>query len=424
MMRQDAKIIIDQSIKDMLPDSAVEQALNGVALQGDIYVAAFGKAGWQMAYAASQILGDRIKKGVVVTKYDHSKGEIPAFQIVEAGHPVPDANSVRGAEAIMGLMQEAGTQDTVVLLVSGGGSALLEKPEEGLTLEDIQEVTGQLLKCGAAIQEMNVLRKRLSAVKGGKLAKTCPNTKIYQIVLSDIIDDNLEMIASGPACADTSTYEDVCRIKEKYGLVFSGNVEDALRKETPNETPNVESVITGSVRELCRSAAKHAERLGYTPYIVTTSLDCEAREAGAFMASMARSVSGLESFPDACGDWENFSWTRPCAIIAGGETIVNLTGHGLGGRNQELALSAARGIDGLENTVIFSLGSDGTDGPTDAAGGIVDGMTISRMREIGIDCEKVLKENDSYSALKAVDGLIMTGATGTNVNDVAVVLCR
>lgn len=413
-MRKEAERIISQSIRDMLPDRAVEQALSGIQLNGNIYVAAFGKAGWQMAYAASKILNGRMKQGVIVTKYQHSKGELPKFSVIEAGHPVPDENSVKGADMIMDLMRQAGADDTVVLLVSGGGSALLEKPEEGLTLQDIQDVTTRLLQCGAAIGEINVIRKRLSAVKGGKLAQLCPQTRIYQVVLSDIIDDDLEMIASGPACADTSTYEDVCRIKNKYGLEFSEHIEAALRMETPDRIDHVDSIITGSVRELCRSAAKNARELGYEPYIITTSLDCEAREAGTFMASIARSVDRMGPM----------GFRRPCAIIAGGETVVNLTGHGKGGRNQELALSAARGMDGMEHTVLFSLGSDGTDGPTDAAGGIVDGMTMSRMREMGIDCEKVLRNNDAYHALKEIGGLIMTGATGTNVNDVAVILCR
>lgn len=413
-MRDDAKKIISRSIQDILPDQAVEHALSGAALSGDIYVAAFGKAGWQMAYAAAKILKNRMKQGVVVTKYEHSKGEIPGFSVIEAGHPVPDENSVKGAQQIMELMEQAGEGDTVVLLLSGGGSALLEKPEKGLTLNDIQEVTTMLLECGAAIQEINVIRKRLSAVKGGKLAQICKKARIYQVVLSDIIDDNLEMIASGPAIADTSTYEDVLRIKEKYGLVFSEKIEAALRTETPDVIDHVDSVITGSVRELCRSVAQNAGELGYKPYILTTSLDCEAREAGTFLASIARSI----------GSVEQTSFSKPCAIIAGGETVVTLTGHGKGGRNQELALSAARGIDGLENTLVFSLGSDGTDGPTDAAGGIVDGSVMTQLRRRGIDCEKILKDHDSYHALKEINGLIVTGATGTNVNDVTVILCK
>ncbi len=413
-MLEDAKQIITCSIQDMLPDRAVAQALHKVTLQGNIYVVSFGKAGWQMASAASAILGDRIKKGVIVTKYGHSKGKLSCFSIVEAGHPVPDDNSVRGADMTVSLLREAKKGDTVILLVSGGGSSLLEKPEEGLSLENIQEVTKKLLQCGAAIQEINVIRKRLSAVKGGKLAGLCRESKIYQIVLSDIIDDNMEMIASGPACADTSTYGDVCRIKDKYGLEFTEKVEKALKKETPAVIENVDSMITGSVRELCRSAARHAQKLGYTPHIIATDLNCQAREAGSFMASIARGI----------GKTERDGWKRPCAIIAGGETIVNLTGHGMGGRNQELALSAAAGIQGMRDTLIFSVGSDGTDGPTDAAGGIVDGTTIDRLKELGINWEKVLRDNDSYHALKQIGGLIMTGATGTNVNDVSVILCK
>lgn len=412
-MREDAIAIIEHSLREVLPDRAVENALSKITTEGDIYVAAFGKAAWQMAAAAKRILEGRIRRGVIVTKYSHSKGTLPGFTVVEAGHPVPDENSILGADMVMDVMSQAGKDDTVILLVSGGGSSLLEKPEEGLTLKDVQEVTEKLLQCGAAIQEINVIRKRLSAVKGGKLALVC-QAKIYQIVLSDIIDDNLEMIASGPACADTSSYEDVVRIKEKYGLSFPEKIETALKSETPDRIDNVDSVITGSVRELCRSVAKNAKVRGYDPFILTTELDCEAREAGKFMASIARYMNS--AMPHR--------FSRPCALIAGGETVVNLTGHGKGGRNQELVLSAARGIEGLENTVVFSLGSDGTDGPTDAAGGIADGATMDRLRRLGIDCDVILRENDSYTALKQIDGLIMTGATGTNVNDVTVVLCR
>ena len=413
-IRDDVDFIIQNSIRDVLPDRAVKNALSGIALEGDVYVAAFGKAAWQMAFAAEEILGQRIRQGVIVTKYGHSKGPLTGFEVIEAGHPVPDGNSSLGAERIMALMAMAEKGDTVILLVSGGGSALIEKPAAGLSLQDIQSVTEMLLKCGAAIQEMNVIRKRLSAVKGGKLAKACRGARIYQIVLSDIIDDNLEMIASGPACEDTSTYGDVMKIKEKYHLTFPDKIEEALKAEPPTEIGCVNSLITGSVRELCRSVARHAQKLGYSPVILTTELDCEAKEAGKFMASIARSVNapGGGGFP------------RPCALIAGGETVVNLTGSGKGGRNQELALSAAGGIEGLTDTVIFSVGSDGTDGPTDAAGGVVDGTTVGKLKELGIDYNKYLRENDSYSALKEIDGLIITGATGTNVNDVAVVLCK
>lgn len=413
-MREDAKKIMEYSIKEVLPDAAVKKALDGKSFSGDLYVISFGKAGWQMAYAAYQTLGGKIKKGIVVTKYQHIKGEIPGFRMIEAGHPVPDKNSVYGAECVMELVREAGDQDTILLLVSGGGSALLEKPEEGLSLKQIQEVTGQLLKCGAKIEEINTIRKRLSAVKGGKLAALAGKTPVFQIVLSDIIDDNLQMIASGPACADSSKYEDVVRIREKYQLKFSTPVEEALKKETVRELSNVTTVITGSVKQLCRAAAEAAQRLGYRPYVLTTSLDGEAREAGRFLASAARNISE--------GDRTGFE--KPCALIAGGETVVTLTGKGLGGRNQELAFAGAAGIDGLSNVLIFSFGSDGTDGPTDAAGGIVDGDTMRKLRECGLNYAKVLKENDAYHALQKTDGLLITGPTGTNVNDVAVVLIR
>ncbi len=413
-MREDAEKIMSDSITEVLPDIAVKKALEGMKFEGNLYVISFGKAGWQMAYAASQILKGKIKKGVIVTKYHHIKGDIPGFQMIEAGHPIPDQNSIYGAECVMNLIKETTEKDTILMLISGGGSALLEKPEKGLSLEEIQEVTKQLLDCGAGIQEINTIRKRLSAVKGGKLAALAGGKAIYQIVLSDVIDNNLEMVASGPACADSSTCADVMKIKKKYGLHFSERVEETLRKETVKSLSNVSTVITGSVKELCRAVAKYAEKRGYKPYILTISMNGEAREAGRFLASIARDIHKEK----------NMGFVKPCALIAGGETVVTLTGNGMGGRNQELAFSGAAGIADLSDTLLFSFGSDGTDGPTDAAGGIVDGDTMNQLRECNLDYEEILKRNDTYHALKKVGGLLFTGATGTNVNDVAVVLIR
>ena len=257
--------------------------------------------------------------------------------------------------------------------------------------------------------EMNTIRKRLSAVKGGRFAQHCAPAKVFSIVLSDIIGDPLDMIASGPAYPDSSTCADARRIAEQYGLRLSPEASQCLERETPKVLDNVETLITGSVRELCAAASAACRELGYEPVLLTDSLDCEAREAGAFLAAVARAHQDTE---------------RSLAFLAGGETVVHLTGSGLGGRNQELALSAAAGIAGLEDTAVFSLGSDGTDGPTDAAGGFVDGGTKERLARQGVRIFEVLKNNDAYHALAACGGLLHTGATGTNVNDVAVLLIR
>ena len=418
-IRRHAEAIIQKTLADVLPDKAVQEALEKLNLRGRVFVLAVGKAAWVMAEAAGKWLEGReevwLEKGLVVTKYGHGKGELPRFAMMESGHPVPDENSVKAGQEAVRFVQEAGEEDTVLFLLSGGGSALLELPEEGLALSDIQEVTGQLLRCGADITEINLIRKKLSAVKGGKLAGFLKTKKAYSIILSDVIGGSEDMIASGLTYPDGSSPQEVRRIVEKYGLELSEPVENVLARagalenagdKFRRENGRVENHVVGSVRELCRAAARHAGELGYHPYILTDSMQGEAKEEGKRLASLADSPE----------------YERPFALIAGGETVVKVTGKGLGGRNQELALSAARFLEGKEDALLFSLGSDGTDGPTDAAGGMADGKTAERLRALGIQIEKVLRENDAYHALQAVDGLILTGATGTNVNDVAVLL--
>jgi glycerate 2-kinase len=409
---QDAHTIVQESIREVLPDSAVKNVLENTCFPKKVYVVAVGKAAWKMAAACEEVLKGQIEKGIVLTKYGHSEGDISRLEILEAGHPVPDENSVAGTQKILEMVSGLQEDDTLLFLLSGGGSALFEKPEEGLTLADIQEATELCLACGAHIEEINTLRKRLSAVKGGKFAKLCGKARILEIILSDVVGDRLDMIASGPACADTSTCADALRIVEKYNLPFRAEILSALQKETPDRIDNVEVHVTGSVSEFSRAAAKTAKSLGYTPYIVSTSVDCEARELGKYMASVARTIM---QEPDC-------AFHKPCAVICGGETVVTLKGKGKGGRNQEIALSAALGIEGRKNLVIFSVSSDGTDGPTDAAGGIVDGDTVGLLRSKGLEPEKMLAENDSYRALQQSGGLLLTGATGTNVNDITVLL--
>ncbi len=407
-MRRDAEIIVKKAIEKVLPDEAVRQALEGKVFgNGRVYIAAAGKAAWQMAHTAAGILGERLEAGVCVTKYDHVKGKIKKVNCCEAGHPVPDENSYKGTEAVLQMVSGLTAEDTVIFLLSGGGSALFEKPL--LPGEELADITRQLLACGADIVEMNTIRKRLSAVKGGKFAKLCEPAKVYSIVLSDILGDPLDMIASGPAYPDTSTCVQAMAIVEKYQLDLSAQALQLLGTETPKELDNVETVITGSVKNLCLAAADACRELGYEPVLLTDQLTCEAREAGAFLSAIAKSHQETK---------------KSLAFLAGGETVVHLTGKGKGGRNQELALSAAEGISGLPDTAVFSVGSDGTDGPTDAAGGYCDGETKGQLHALGIKIHEMLRENDAYHALEKTGGLLMTGATGTNVNDVAVLLIR
>lgn len=405
-IKEDAEKIIKQALQSCLPDKAVRRALKGKEFgNGKIVLVAIGKAAWQMAKCGAEYLGDRLSAGIVITKYGHNKGRIEHCTIVEAGHPVPDENSFVGTRQAIKLVENLRQEDTVIFLISGGGSALFENPL--ISPEELSDLTNQLLNCGANIVEMNTIRKRISAVKGGKFAKICEPAKVYAVVLSDILGDPLDMIASGPACSDSSTCEQALEIIDKYQISISEKILQLLKIETPKFLNNVETVVTGSVKELCRAAAKTCEELGYKTTILTDQLECQAREAGSMMASIAR------TYKDS---------NKPIAFIAGGETVVKVKGNGKGGRNQELALAAAEGIDGLENVVVFAVGSDGTDGPTDAAGGIVDGLTARKLRSLGIDIHNVLERNDAYSSLKQVDGLIFTGPTGTNVNDIACVL--
>lgn len=405
---QDADTIMQAALHAALPDTAVEKALGQLpACSGKLVLIAVGKAAWQMAHAAYAMLGSHINAGVVITKHGHAKGAIGPMDIREAGHPVPDEDSYTATEAALKAVSGLSGEDLVLFLLSGGGSAMFEKPL--IPPEDLEDITKQLLACGADITEINTLRKRFSGVKGGRFAQICAPARVFSIVLSDILGDPLDMIASGPAYPDSSTAEQALNIAKKYSLRLSRPARTLLTRETPKNLPNAQSLITGSVRQLCDAASEVSQSLGYRPVVLTAGLCCEAREAGSFLASIAQYHADTE---------------ESLAFIAGGETVVHLTGHGRGGRNQELALAACRGLDGLRDTLIFSIGSDGTDGPTDAAGGWVDGTSMRRLAEKGIELDAVLQDNDSYNALAAIGGLIITGPTGTNVNDLSVLLIR
>lgn len=445
-LRSEAEQIMGYAIGKMQPDAAVIRALEACSLSGRIYLAAVGKAAWQMANAAVRHLKTPIADGVIVTKYGHVKGDIPGVRCFEGGHPIPDENGLAGTQAILDMTADLTERDHVLFLVSGGGSALFEKPLVPLSV--LQELNRQLLAGGASITEINTLRKRLSAVKGGRFAKWCEPAGIDAIILSDVLGDPLDMIASGPAAQDRSTCEEALEIVEKYHLNVTEEVLSCLRQETPRQLNHVNSHVIGSVGQLCLAAAEKCRELGYEAYILTDRLCCEAREAGILLASLAGSspaagervttagsglttgeqdtaISTAESVPTPgkrvyLPKISSTSGKR--AYIAGGECVVHLHGKGLGGRNQELALAAAQGLAGIPNVAVFSVGSDGTDGPTDAAGGYVDGDSFDALEAKGIHIQDALANNDSYHALEAIGGLLKTGPTGTNVNDFSVVL--
>lgn len=408
-LREDADRIIAGAIKAVLPEEAVRSALRGFAVpcHGRVVLVAIGKAAWRMASAASGELGDRITRGLVVTKHGHSMGPIKDFEIIEAGHPMPDRHSYDAADKALALVHELSAQDRVLFLVSGGGSALFEQPL--VPPEEMADINEQLLRSGADITQVNTIRKRLSNVKGGRFGLACAPAQVVSVILSDIIGDPLDMIASGPAAADTTTCAQAINIAQRYSLRLSEEAFALLKRETPKRLPHVTSMIAGNVKALCAAAEESCRSWGYTAVTLADSVDCQARDLGLILASIAR---------------RHQDTATSLAFLMGGETVVQVTGNGKGGRNQEVALSAAAGIDGLCETSVFSFGSDGTDGPTDAAGGFVDTHTLKRMRALGIDAVDALTRNDAYPALSAVDGLIITGPTGTNVNDLSVVLIK
>lgn len=404
-LHEDALHIVTSAIDAVKPDAAVRRALQGATFPGRVFLVAVGKAGWQMAHAALQCLPTPPAQGIVVTKYGHVLTDLPGIRCLEAGHPVPDENTFAATQAVLDMTADLSPADTVLFLLSGGGSALFESPL--VPGAELQAITRQLLACGADIVEMNTIRKRLSEVKGGRFAAHCAPAGVQTIVLSDILGDPPDMIASGPAASDLSTCDEALKIAEKYDLQLSPAARTCLGTETPRHLDNVQMQIIGSVRELCAAAAAQCRALGYEPLYLTDRLNCEAREAGRFLAAIARSHAN-----DG----------KKLAFIAGGETVVRLTGSGLGGRNQEIALAAAENLSGLSNAAVISIGSDGTDGPTGAAGGYADGGTQAALASAGWNIADALRQNDAYHALQTVNGLVHTGPTGTNVNDVAIAL--
>jgi glycerate 2-kinase len=388
-----------------------------------IYVIGAGKASAAMAQPIEELLGERIKSGFINVKYGHTL-PLNIIQVNEAGHPVPDEAGLSGTKKIIELLKQTQEKDLVLFLISGGGSALLPYPVEGLTLEDKKQLTKRLLEVGATIHEINALRKHVSRVKGGRLAKLAYPSALISLILSDVIGDNLDSIASGPTVPDESTFGDCLNFLEKYDLrdkispavlEFLEEGAQGRQEETPKaDDPafkQTQNVIIGSNILAVKAAQKKAEELKYNSLILSTLIEGETKDVAKLHAAIAKEILNTGN-----------PLQKPACIISGGETTVTIRGKGLGGRNQEFALAAAIEIDGWDGVVILSGGTDGTDGPTDAAGAIADGTTVSRAKALKLNAEAYLRENDSYHFFQPLDDLIITGPTYTNVMDLRLVM--
>ncbi len=392
-----------------------ELAVGGRRYDFDAYervlVIGGGKASVPMAQAIVDLAGDHITAGVIVTKHGHAGGwSAPGFDVIEAGHPVPDEDSVRGAEAVAEVAARATERDLVLCLVSGGGSALLTHPVAGVSLDDLQAVTDKLLRSGATINEINSVRKHLSSIKGGNLARLAAPASLVTLILSDVIGDPLDVIASGPTVPDTTMVADAREVLERYGVVGAGALRETPKPGDP-VFDGVQNVVVGSNRLAARAAAEKARSLGFETLLLGSYVEGEAREVAKVAAALAKGVR-------ADGD----PVPPPACLVWGGETTVTIRGEGKGGRNQELALAAALALDGWRGIYVMALATDGTDGPTDAAGAVATGATMELARARGLDARSALAENDSYRFFDELGDLIRTGPTGTNVNDLLFVL--
>ena len=435
-LRRDALVIFDAGLKAADPDAVIRRRicrhgeLLDVAGHGydlsqyrNIYVVGAGKASARMAQAVEALLENRIAGSAVLVKYGY-KVPTKKVKILEAGHPVPDYAGLEATADVIGLVKGADKNDLIVCLISGGGSALLSCPREGVSLKDKQQITDWLLKSGARIEEINAVRKHISQVKGGGLARSAYPATVVSLIMSDVVDDPIETIASGPTAPDPSTFSDCARILEQYELweriphgareVLENGIRGELA-ETPKQDDaiflKVTNVVLGNNRLAMLGARQRARELGYHSSILSGSIEGEARDAAVFHIAVAKEIL-------ASGE----PIARPACLVSGGETTVTVRGEGRGGRNQEFALAAALAIDGSEGIVVLSGGTDGTDGPTDAAGGVVDGKTMQRARDKGLDGRAHLQKNDSYPFLQATGDLLVTGPTFTNVMDLRLIL--
>lgn len=390
-----------------------------------VFVIGFGKASATMARAAEEILGDFLTRGWVTVKYGHT---VPLatnkIHLHEAGHPLLDENSLEGTRQILDIVDSATANDLIIALVSGGGSALLELPVPGISLADLRAMTEALLRCGATINEINTLRKHISQVKGGQLARRARGALLIALILSDVLGSPLDTIASGPTAPDSTTFADALAVIERYDWCahmpasILAHIERGVRGDIP-DTPKVgdpifarvQNAVIADLTMACDAAVHQAQALGYNTLLLTSFVQGEAREFAKFLAAIAREIVT-----------SNRPVAKPACIVCGGETTVTLRGNGKGGRNQEMALAVAIEIAGMPRVVVLSGGTDGTDGPTDATGAFADSDTIARAVRLGLDARAYLANNDAYNFFRPLGDLLITGPTGTNVGDVTVMI--
>jgi hydroxypyruvate reductase len=391
-----------------------------------VFLVGAGKAGQPMVSAVQKILGTRLAEGYVIVKegYATKVDAADKVEIIEAGHPVPDSRGVIGTEKIIQLLENTRPDDLVICLISGGGSALMVSPVKGVTLQDLQRLTGLLLASGATINEINVLRKHLDRVKGGQIARYASPAKLICLILSDVVGDPLDVIASGPTVPDQSTFKDALSILERYRISeqIPLSIIDHLKQGRDgkvDETPKpgeqtfsrVNNLIVGSNRTATHAALQQAQLEGFNTSILTNYIQGEANQVGKVFAAILKQMSD-----------ENQPIPRPACLIVGGETTVTKQGGGFGGRNQEIALSAVRDLAGLNDVALITLATDGGDGPTEAAGAVVTGETYQRAQNQNMDPHTFLADNNAYNFFKPLDDLLITGPTQTNVNDLAFLL--
>lgn len=435
-MRQDALGIFRTALAAVAPESAIQAHCrrDGNHLQvgsrtydlsayANIWILGTGKAAAAMSRSLEEVLGARISGGLVTVKYGHL-APLRAVRAIEAGHPLPDENGCEGAQRILDMAKAAGPDDLVFCVISGGGSALLPLPGEGLTLADKQNTSQVLLSCGASIHEMNTIRKHLSAIKGGRLAAAVHPATLCTLILSDVVGDDLDIIASGPTVPDPATFDDALAIVERYQLAhrLPEGVLRHLQQGASGSTPESPKpgdpcfertyhLIVGSNRQCVQAAREDALKRGYHTLILSSLMEGETRDVARVHGAMGREILAT-----------GHPAPSPACLISGGETTVTLRGRGRGGRNQEFALAAALDIEGAHDLVVLSAGTDGTDGPTDAAGAIADGHTAARARDLGLDPRRHLDDNDAYPLFERLDDLLTTGPTNTNVMDLRLVL--
>ena len=440
-MKKAAKVIYSKALSAVDPSKILKERIRiegdhlSIKMEGDsekifdlrsfhkIFLAGAGKASVSMARAIEELFGDRVTKGMITTKYGHLL-PLKQTQVIEAGHPIPDRKGYEGARKIQRLLKVSGPDDLVIFLLSGGGSALLPFPADDIELKEKQEVTQLLLDCGADIEEINTVRKHISRMKGGGVAKLAYPSTVIGLILSDVVGDHLDVIGSGPTVPDPSTFEEAWEILKKYDLL--NEVAPSVRKHLQSgkegkaeETPKpgeavfdkVSNILIGSNILALRQAKSEAESLGFNTIILSSSIEGETREASRFHTAVAKEVlSSGNPVP------------RPACILSGGETTVTIKGNGRGGRNQEFALAGALEISGIEKIVLLSGGTDGTDGPTDASGALADHTTVERAETMGMNPNAHLENNDAYPFFQKLGDLLVTGPTHTNVMDVRIIL--